>query len=76
MFIGKLTTHVLDTAHGVPASALTIDLFEINDKKWRHVQTVIINNDGRTDGEKLIVTEFETIDSLGYLDQQAILQAH
>jgi 5-hydroxyisourate hydrolase len=47
--MGKLTTHVLDTAKGAPASGLRIDLFA-DDKLLRSVMT---NADGRVDGPML-----------------------
>jgi 5-hydroxyisourate hydrolase len=44
--MGKLTTHVLDTAKGAPASGLRIDIFA-DDKLLRSMMT---NADGRVDG--------------------------
>lgn len=46
---GKLTTHVLDTAHGRPASGVTIELWRDKDL----VKTVVTNADGRTDAPLL-----------------------
>ena len=57
--MGFLSTHVLDTAHGVPASAVTVDLFEINVHERRHVQTVITNADGRCDAPLLDGDDFK-----------------
>ncbi|MBD2461542.1 hydroxyisourate hydrolase [Oscillatoria sp. FACHB-1407] len=48
---GKLTTHVLDTAHGCPAVAMTIELWAI-DTQSQHKQllkTIQTNADGRSD---------------------------
>lgn len=46
---GKLSTHVLDTAHGRPASGMTIDLVRIEaDGGHQLVKTVVTNADGRT----------------------------
>ena len=46
---GKLSTHVLDTAHGRPAAGMTIDLVRIEaDGAERLVKTVVTNADGRT----------------------------
>ena len=46
---GKLSTHVLDTAHGRPAAGLTVDLVRIEaDGAERLVKTVVTNADGRT----------------------------
>ncbi|HLA63528.1 MAG TPA: hydroxyisourate hydrolase [Rhodothermales bacterium] len=47
---GRLSTHVLDTAHGRPAAGITVEL-------WRDgvlLSTVQTNADGRTDAPLLI----------------------
>jgi 5-hydroxyisourate hydrolase len=46
--LGKLTTHVLDTASGKPASGLKIEV-------WRGtlLKTITTNSDGRADGPLL-----------------------
>jgi hydroxyisourate hydrolase len=50
--MGRLTTHVLDTAHGRPAAGVTIKLFSLAD--GRHlVATAVTNADGRTDAPLL-----------------------
>ncbi len=46
---GMLTTHVLDTAHGRPASGVTIELYRGKDL----VKTALTNSDGRTDAPLL-----------------------
>ena len=43
--MGKLTTHVLDTALGKPAAGLVIELWAGE----RHIATVTTNADGRAD---------------------------
>jgi 5-hydroxyisourate hydrolase len=45
----KLSTHVLDTAHGCPASGMKIELWSLDGEKRTFVTTVITNADGRTD---------------------------
>ena len=46
--MGRLTTHVLDTAHGRPGSGIRIRLFSM--QNGRHlVATSVTNDDGRTD---------------------------
>ncbi len=47
---GRLTTHVLDTARGCPASEVTIELRRCNpeDGDYRVLKTVSTNTDGRT----------------------------
>ncbi len=47
--MGRLSTHVLDTAHGVPAAGVRIDLSVRTDLGWRLLKTVASNADGRTD---------------------------
>lgn len=48
--MGRLSTHVLDTANGCPAQGIKIELFRIDNKGIRHAITVVITNvDGRTD---------------------------
>ncbi len=44
--MGKLTTHVLDTAKGKPAHGLKIELFRGEES----LATVVTNDDGRVDG--------------------------
>ena len=57
---GYLTTHVLDTARGVPAEGLTIELFALSGDNRRHLKTLVTNADGRTDAQILPAEEFET----------------
>lgn len=46
--MGRLTTHVLDTALGRPAAGLTIDLYRLGATE-EHVLSVKTNADGRVD---------------------------
>lgn len=46
---GRLTTHVLDTASGVPASDLEIELFRISGDDRVLIKSVYTNQDGRCD---------------------------
>ncbi|MBT0956063.1 hydroxyisourate hydrolase [Alphaproteobacteria bacterium KMM 3653] len=57
---GYLTTHVLDTARGLPAKGMTIDLYRISDDSRAHLKTLVTNDDGRTDAQILPSDEFET----------------
>lgn len=50
---GRLTTHVLDTMHGVPAAGMTIDLLQVHGDHSHHLRTVTTNADGRVDGPLL-----------------------
>lgn len=56
-----LTTHVLDTALGQPASEMKIDLYRIDGNEHRFLKTVWTNDDGRIDGGALLAAdELET----------------
>jgi len=46
---GKLTTHVLDTAHGCPAAGLSLTLWLIENSEYTLLKTTKTNADGRTD---------------------------
>ena len=55
---GFLTTHVLDTASGKPASGLAITLYRDNGGALEKLKSVVTNSDGRCDGPILDKTEF------------------
>lgn len=57
--MGRLTTHVLDTALGKPAAGLVIELFRIGDPA-EHITTVETNGDGRVDKPLLDDDAFQT----------------
>ena len=46
---GRLTTHVLDTAHGRPAAGVRIELARVDGDARTPLKTVVTNDDGRTD---------------------------
>lgn len=46
---GKLTTHILDTAHGCPGAGVTVELWRIGGDGRQLLKTVQTNSDGRTD---------------------------
>jgi 5-hydroxyisourate hydrolase len=48
--LGKLTTHVLDTAHGIPAAGVSVLLL---DAEGRALAETITNADGRCDAPLL-----------------------
>lgn len=50
--MGRLTTHVLDTASGIPAAGMMIELFLL-DGGTVALGTVTTNSDGRVDGPLL-----------------------
>jgi 5-hydroxyisourate hydrolase len=47
--MGKLSTHVLDTAHGQPAADVRIELWQLRGDGEQLLKTVRTNADGRTD---------------------------
>jgi 5-hydroxyisourate hydrolase len=51
--MGKLTTHVLDTAHGRPGAGIAIDVSVLQGGEWKVLKTVKTNADGRTDAPLL-----------------------
>jgi 5-hydroxyisourate hydrolase len=53
--MGKLSTHVLDTANGRPAAGMKIELRRIPSGEL--VKTLTTNNDGRTDDPVLAADE-------------------
>lgn len=64
--MGRLTTHVLDTASGHPAVGMRVD-FAVHDATgWQPIKTVYTNKDGRTDeplltGAAMRTGEFELL---------------
>lgn len=58
--MGRLTTHVLDTANGKPAAGLAIDLFRIEGERRTFLVSVVTNADGRADNPVLEGEGFET----------------
>ncbi len=67
--MGRLTTHVLDTAHGQPAAGVIIELYRL-DEPPRLVKTVVTNADGRTHepllaGEAFAVGRWELVFHVG-----------
>lgn len=47
--MGKVTTHILDTAAGCPARDVQIDIYIQEGEDWQHLGNVRTNDDGRTD---------------------------
>lgn len=66
---GRLTTHVLDTARGRPASNLQIELWYL-EEGHKYLKTVHTNEDGRTaepllEGEELLPGAYELVFGVG-----------
>jgi 5-hydroxyisourate hydrolase len=57
---GFLTTHVLDTARGIPAAGLVVTLYRIEAGETIMVARAVTNEDGRTDSPILPVENFVT----------------
>jgi len=58
--MGRLTTHILDTANGVPGAEIKVELFRVNGSSLELLRTVFTNTDGRTDSPILDTEEFAT----------------
>lgn len=62
--MGKLSTHVLDTARGNPAQGISIILLHERDGRWIKVAEAVTNADGRCDraileGDAFVAGEYE-----------------
>jgi 5-hydroxyisourate hydrolase len=51
--MGRLTTHVLDTLRGRPATGIRIELLRLEGARWNALAVAFTNADGRTDGPLL-----------------------
>lgn len=77
--MGKLSTHVLDTAHGRPAAGVAIELYAIDAGGRRLVKTDATNRDGRCDaplleGEALHAGRYELVFAAGdYFAAQGVV---
>ena len=56
--MGFLTTHVLDTAQGLPGSNMSISLFRITNNQRQLISQQMTNSDGRCDGPLLQDEDF------------------
>ncbi|MGI3170133.1 hydroxyisourate hydrolase [Pseudooceanicola sp. C21-150M6] len=57
---GYLTTHVLDTALGIPAEGVKIALYSVSGNSHRKIAEAVTNADGRTDTPILPADTFRT----------------
>jgi 5-hydroxyisourate hydrolase len=55
---GWLSTHILDTARGVPAAGIKIMLYRVIGNSHKKIAEVVTNADGRTDAPMLAGAEF------------------
>ncbi|MGH9806690.1 MAG: hydroxyisourate hydrolase [Terriglobia bacterium] len=58
--MGRLSTHVLDTAAGRPAGGVKITLSRMTGTSWAPLKAVATNADGRTEQPLLEGAEFTT----------------
>lgn len=76
--MGRLTTHVLDTALGRPGNGLRIEIFRIEGENRTRLGEVVTNDDGRCDapileGADFTAGEYELLFHAGdYLDSQQV----
>jgi len=47
--MAKLSTHVLDTANGIPARNMRLELYRLEQANRKTIVSTITNQDGRTD---------------------------
>jgi 5-hydroxyisourate hydrolase len=58
--MGRLSTHVLDTANGLPARGVAVELFVLEGDARRSVVRTVTNADGRTDAPLMAGEAFRT----------------
>jgi 5-hydroxyisourate hydrolase len=79
--MGKLTTHVLDTAQGRPGAGILVELYRLEGETATPVASVTTNRDGRTDaplleGEKFRAGTYQLLFHVGaYFKSQGFLDA-
>src|SRR5690554_7039674 len=75
--MGRLTTHVLDTAQGRPGKGIRIEVFRLEGEQRIRLKEVVTNDDGRCDapileGEGFAVGQYELVFHAGdYLDRKS-----
>ncbi|MCE8017562.1 hydroxyisourate hydrolase [Halomonas sp. MCCC 1A17488] len=76
--MGRLTTHVLDTAQGRPGEGIRIDVYRLEGESRSLLKTATTNDDGRCDapileGDDFSVGEYELVFHAGdYLRRQGV----
>ncbi|WP_444676923.1 hydroxyisourate hydrolase [Halomonas sp. E19] len=76
--MGRLTTHVLDTAQGRPGQGIRIEVLRLEGERRTPLKTVTTNEDGRCDapileGEDFQAGEYELVFHAGdYLRAQGV----
>jgi 5-hydroxyisourate hydrolase len=56
--VGRLTTHVLDTARGVPGAGMRVELYALT-PKYEKLTSITTNADGRADAPLLEGADFK-----------------
>ncbi|HET7092464.1 MAG TPA: hydroxyisourate hydrolase, partial [Thermomicrobiales bacterium] len=72
-YMGRLSTHVLDTAHGRPAAGMAIELWRLAPEETDArtlIRSVTTNADGRTDapllaGDQVTIGTYELVFDVG-----------
>jgi 5-hydroxyisourate hydrolase len=76
--VGRLTTHVLDTAHGTPGAGMAITLYRGVGERFEAVRSATTNADGRVDvplleGEALSPGRYRLVFAAGaYFRQRGV----
>ena len=77
--MGRISTHVLDTANGRPGAGMKVEFSMLEGAAWKLLKTVATNRDGRTDqplleGEALRAGTYQLVFHVGeYFGQKAFL---
>lgn len=77
--MGKLTTHVLDTARGMPGAGIAVELYRFECDNGTLIAKATTNRDGRTDvplleGDALRTGTYQLVFHLGaYFKSQGFL---
>ena len=77
--MGRISTHVLDTASGRPGAGMKVEFSVLEGAAWKLLKTVATNRDGRTDqplleGEALRAGTYQLVFHVGeYFGQKAFL---
>ncbi|MGY4489896.1 hydroxyisourate hydrolase [Pseudomonas sp. TE3610] len=58
--MGRLTTHVLDAAHGCPGSGIKVELYRVEGQQLELVASALTNSDGRCDAPLLQGDDYRT----------------
>jgi len=76
--MGKLTTHVLDTANGCPAVGMRVALYRLVDDQPVFLREAVTNHDGRVDaplveGDELVAGVYRlAFDAGEYFDRKGL----